>query len=107
MCVRACVRVCVVGGGAGGAYESCLLFGSGHKTSSTQSSQARHWENVTMCAESTLGLIPPQCLRVPLPLLLDESCGRVVADHILSTATLKIIPRLHLERVCKEAGMKV
>ncbi len=65
------------------------------------------WENIALCAESTLGLIPPQCLCMPLPLLAEKSCGRVVADHILSTTTLKIISRLHLERGCKGAGIKV
>ncbi len=64
-------------------------------------------ENIALCAESTLGLIPPQCLRMPLPLLAEESCGGVVADHILSTTTLKRIPRLHLERGSKVAGIKV
>ncbi len=64
-------------------------------------------ENIALCAESTLGLTPPQCLRMPLPLLEEESYERVVAGHRLSTAMLKRIPRLHLERVCKGAGIKV
>jgi len=100
----------VCGGGAGGVMDPA--FCSDLATRPRQHhKQCPHGlgigENIALCAESTLGLIPPQCLRIPLPLLAEESCGRVVADHILSTATLKIIPRLHLERGCKGAGIKV
>ncbi len=63
--------------------------------------------NIALCAESTLGLTPPQCLCVPLPLLEEESYERVVADHRISNPMLKIIIRLHLERGCKGAGIKV
>ncbi len=64
-------------------------------TSQAMSSQARHRGKYRLVCRIHPWIDP------------TSMCGRVVADHILSTATLKRIPRLHLERVCKGAGIKV
>lgn len=40
-----------------------------------------NWENNALCAESIHGLMLPQCLRMPLPLPVEEVCGWLIGDQ--------------------------
>ncbi len=72
LCVGVITDPAVCLGLATGSHQShkwyFLLLGNG--------------ENNALCAESIHGLTFPQCLRMPLPLPVEETCGHVVGGHI-------------------------
>ena len=49
--------------------------------------------NIAFHVVSNPGLTPSQCLHMPLPLLVEETCGHVVGGHTLSNGKHKIIPQ--------------
>ncbi len=60
-------------------------------------------ENNALCAESIHGLTLPQCLRMPLPLPVEEACGHVVGGHIRAISKRKRI----LEMASKGASIQL